>query len=276
MERRRYQLLPLVVSVLSLISCGGGGSAGPDSIPSNTQPAAGFARITGQVLDGNNAPVAGAEVSLPFGKAQAWTGKTDAGGNYSFDARASDFANVKPVAMIISKDGYLPRTVYYASIVAGAGYTFKSDAQTASVPLGANQVVPTTGLWHLGDDNFSGSINSQLQMSSVGKLVDFPLANWSAAQATAYKTARIQLVARGVQCSGTTFGLATIANGGISRYYPAGKSDANGNFTNYDFSLDVTGFPVGAAIRFVAISGACSTTDADDFEFTQVIVTFNG
>jgi hypothetical protein len=158
----------MVIACL-LPACGGGGSDSSSGAESTAIPQ-GFARFSGTVNDNTGAPLSGADVRVPFGNTLGWAGTTDASGKYSFDARASDYGGVSPVAVVISKDGYRPRTIYYTNINSNAVYAFTSDASTSPAKLATNEVVPmnSAGLWHVGNDLYGGAVNSQLQTSSRG------------------------------------------------------------------------------------------------------------
>jgi len=261
---------------LSLVACGGGGDSGT----TEQQPAAGYALVQGRLTDTSGAALASAQVYMPFGSNQAWGVDTDAQGNFSFQARAADFANVNPVALVIHKAGFRPRTLYFAGIQAGARYEVPTDSSTAAAPLANGEYVPVglVGLLHVGDDSFDGSVNSQLQTGSRGRMVDFEVLTWTAELKARYSTAVVEFVGRGVQglvCT-TQMGLAAFspATGvGIPRYMNPGNSDANGGFTRFALRLNVADFPAGPPVRFVAIAGQCAN-DLDDLEIAEVVVRF--
>lgn len=261
---------------LSLVACGGGGDSGT----TEQQPAAGYALVQGRLTDTTGTALANAQVYMPFGNNQAWGADTDAQGNFSFQARATDFANVNPVALVINKPGFRPRTLYFAGVQAGARYEVPTDSSTAAVPLANGEYVPVglVGLVHVGDASFDGSINSQLQTDSRGRLADFEVLTWTAELKARYSQAVVEFVGRGVQgliCT-TQVGLAAfspVAGVGLQRYANPGNSDANGGFTRFALRLNVADFPVGTPVRFVAIAGQCSN-DLDDLELAEVVVRF--
>jgi hypothetical protein len=275
----RLTALAGACALAAMLSACGGGEGDPGT-NGELQPAPGYAVVQGQLTDSTGAPLAGAQVLAPFGTNQAWGGDTDAQGKFAFQARAADFAGVNPVAVVIHKAGYRPATVYFGGIQQGARYLVPANASTSPQALADGEYLAQglVGLWHLGDDSFSGSVNSKLQTGTRGRLADFEITTWTAAHKAAYSQAVVEFVGRGIQgltCT-TQFGLAALgaaAGSGIPRYTNPGNSDVNGGFTRFSLRLNVADFPVGAQVRLVAISGNCAS-DLDDFEFTEAVVRF--
>ncbi|MEO6525467.1 MAG: carboxypeptidase-like regulatory domain-containing protein [Gemmatimonadaceae bacterium] len=241
-------------------------------------PPAGYALLSGRIMDANGNPVGGAGVFVPFGQNQNYGGTTDATGQYRFTARASDFAGVSPVAMVVYKERYLPRTYYYTSLTAGSRLTIPADPALAIRPLAPNEFIPGSAynLWHIGDANFDGSANSRLQVSTFGKSIGFALTTWNAQMRAQYRTATITFVARGVQtrlCSANRVGIYSEVNG-TGAWLSPNDSDPNGAFTAYRVQVSLAAFPDGP-LFFGANAGLCSGSDLDDWEFAQVLVTLN-
>lgn len=269
-------------SVVTLVVAGACSSATEPSSSGDQEPAipSGFARFEGTIDDIAGAALAGAQVFVPFGQRQAWGSTTDAAGHYRFDARASDFASVSPVAMIVYKDGYLPRAYYYTRVQEGARFTLTTDATNAPRVLAANEFVPQNayGLWHAGDDAFSGDANSQLQVATSGTNLGFPIVQWTSQLAQEYHSATVQFVARGIQsslCPDDRVGIYAEGSPLTSAVRPS-DSDASGGFTLYRFTVPMPTITAGTELSFGVISGGCPGAGGmDDFEFAQVLVTFN-
>ncbi len=83
-------------------------------------PPPGFARFSGTLRDESGRGVSGAAVFAPFAPARSWGGSTDANGRFSFVAQVSDYAGLRWVALIVFRDGYLPRTLYLTGVRDGA------------------------------------------------------------------------------------------------------------------------------------------------------------
>jgi hypothetical protein len=267
--------LASVLFVGALAACGGGGSADASD---PTVLADGFSRFAGTVTDETGAPLAGAEVRLPFANSVGWGGQTDAAGHYSFDAKASDYAGVSPVAMTINKDGYRPRTVLYAGVAPSTAYSFTSDTTTSPAKLKPEQVVPigSSGLSHVGNDMYGGAINSQLQTASRGTGLAFEIGPWSATMKSQYRTATIEFIARGVdglECKN----LVGIAAGAAAPFQYIAGSDSSGGFSRYRLTLDVSNIAADAVLTAVVKSGDCPGSPSDlydDFEFSELLVTY--
>lgn len=270
-----------IILLASLVLAACSSSTEPTKQSDTAPPiAAGFARFEGTIHDVAGAAISSAEVLVPFGARQAWGGSTDAQGHYRFDAKVSDYAGVNPVAMVVHKDGYLPRTYYYPKLQEGATFGLTTDASNAPRPLAANEFVPVNAysLWHVGDNVFTGSTNSQLQVAASGTSLGFPIVTWTSQLGQQYHTATIQLVARGVEtstCPGNLIGVYVDGGNLTSAFHPS-DSDLNGNFTRYRFTVTLPTIAPGAWLMFGVISAPCSTGDkADDFEFAEVLVTLN-
>lgn len=269
-----------VVLAAVLTACGGGGDSDNPTSSGELQPLSGYAVLQGTLTDSTGAALSGATVSMPFGAGQAWAGNTDTQGRFAFQARASDYTSVSPVAMVIEKAGYRPSTVYFSSINAGNRYAVPASPATSPSALAAGQFVPRdfAGLLHLGDASFSGAINSQLQTTTRGRFADFLIKTWTVQDKAQYSYATVEFVGRGVQ--GLTcrdqVGLASVGAdiaAGIPRYLNPGSSDPNGGFSRFSLRLNVSDFRVGDTVRLVAISGACAN-DYDDFEIGEPVVRF--
>lgn len=232
----------------------------------------GFARFAGTLHEMDETPISEASVFLPFGTNSAWGAKTNAQGTFRFDAKVADFEGVSPVAMTASKPGYRPQTFFYSELKAGARYTLSQTSSAAVVPLAAGEYAPDSAnrLWHLGDDNFTGSTNSKLQTGTFGLGLSFPVTTMSAGD----RTAVIELIARGIdQNCADAFGVLAEAPGGqLRKSATPGPSATSGDFSRYRFTLDVSTFPAGSQVKFFSLSGTCGGTDHDDFEFTEIFV----
>jgi hypothetical protein len=241
-------------------------------------PEPGFARVSGTIKDTNGQPIAGAAVQMPFGQNSFWGSDTDSKGKFEFDARASDFAGVSPVAVTVFKDRFLPVTYFFTSVDDGDLLEVAPSASNSPRPLASNEFVPTNAhrLWHVGDASFSGSANSQLQVATTGLSAAFPVTQWNASMRSQFRTATITFVARGIQTSsGNPNRIGLFVEGlNVTSYVAPGDSDASGGFSSYTITVNLpTNFGDGR-LMFAIISGAAGS-DADDWEIGQVLVRLN-
>lgn len=110
-----------------------------------------------QIVDSNtNTPVSGAKISLPK---QNYTTYSDANGTFNIDARVNDNS-----ILSVQKQGYRP-------------FSITINQEIASKPLilgieksNAQDVVITTEMFHLGDDNFSAASanSSEFKGKAIG------------------------------------------------------------------------------------------------------------
>jgi hypothetical protein len=271
--------------VLSIVAaCGGASVDGPSNSggtkdpKTSTEVPAGRAEISGTVTDVDGAPVTGAEVRLPFGTGAFYGTTTDSKGAYSFTAPTSDFGGVRPVAVTVYKDRYVPRTYLLVSLASGVRYAVSTSASDAPRLLAANEFAPTGEqvLWHVGDSRLSAS-NSEFQMSRMGTTAGFPITTWNAQTRSQYHTATITFIARGIQTSVCPGNRVTLYSdtGAQTAFVEPVDSDALGGFSSYRLTLPLPAFPDGR-LMFGVASGACAgSAEADDWEFAQLLVTLS-
>ncbi|MEP7247443.1 MAG: carboxypeptidase-like regulatory domain-containing protein [Gammaproteobacteria bacterium] len=275
--------VPALVLVVAA-ACGGATVEGPSNAGGSSEPKtstgipAGRAEISGTLTDVNGVPVAAADVRLPFGTGQYYGTTTDSKGAFTFTAPTSDFGAVRPVALTVYKDRYVPKTYLYVSLTQGVRYTLTTSASDAPRVLAANEFAPTgvQGLWHVGDLGFVGNATLQFQMARSGPSVAFPVTAWNAQMRSQYHTATITFIARGIQTSGcpmNRIGLYSDA-GTQTAYVAPPDSDPNGDFTSYRLTIPLPAFPDGR-LMFGAVTGLCLGSELDDWEFSQVLVTLS-
>jgi len=144
-------------------------------------------------------------------------------------------------------------------------------------------------LTHLGDDRYGGPANSRLQVAASGLTTSQPVGVLTQNLKDQFKTARVEFFARGMQkeslqCAteynnqvGLSATGASVSSPIVKVVRPEPKASAsNGDFTWISVPVDLTDFPVGSTINFVASTGQCMSggTDYDDFEVTGVTVRF--
>lgn len=118
---------------------------------------------------------------------------------------------------------------------------------------------------HLGDGNFSGSTNSQFQYPKAEGTY-FSRNFQVTARQKLYSSATLTFKAKGVQLNHDT-----VTINGSS--WSLSDSDALGNYTTYSITIDMSSLFQGIN-TFAITSGQPSTTDYDDFEFTDARINF--
>lgn len=279
------KLSVICVSALSLAACGGGD--GSSSQTGGTT--GGTASIYGTVKMCDAASNSRAKVSLPYGDGQGYSATTNADGSFVLEVDTTNFKDVSPVALNVESEGCQPENIFVenvASVARGA----RIDTPTAALrDLGPAEFVvppPWRPLTHLGDDRYGGPANSKLQVATTGLSSVQPVGVLTQQLKDRYRTAYVEFSARGMQTESlqcatqyaNQIGLSATAEGAnpIVKTVQPGASNSNGSFTRFSIPVDLSNFPVGSTINFVASSGQCESggTDHDDFEVTSVLIRF--
>lgn len=214
--------------------------------------------VGGTVFDAHTgAPLAGARVRLDLADGASVSADTTAEGVYTL--------TVPPVpeffAISASADGYLPASANVAAeAVRGGRLMVNFRLRRADVNAVAVEAEPD--VHHLGDDQFSGVVNSQFQKQSEGATYSaaFELA---AEQVAPYmRRAELTMLTRGVQLRHVL-----VLNG---TRLPArlDYSPADGSFGTFRTELDVALLHAGA--NTLEIHALRRGSDVDDFEFVNV------
>jgi hypothetical protein len=257
---------------LFLMACGGGGSSdgnGP-SVPLDT------VRITCNVIDSvSGAAVAGARFTFQSGTSE-FSAVTDANGNCELLLPSAQVAGTVFPAASVEKEGYEPQTVLYRELQAGTN----NSQQVRLVPLAENVSIPLGGgiVYHLGDDQFEGSVNSQFQKASDGTELAFVIEDWAQKVRAGYTRATVYVDAKGWQSSQCGNVVALSGDAGTVSL-PGGNSAPDGSWSGgtqvpFVFSIAQVGTQ-RAEVRFNA--GVCpgAVLDFDDFEINRLRVYFD-
>jgi hypothetical protein len=274
----RWTRLLGVVALGGLIAACGGGDSSDDHPP----PPAGFARINCEVTSDQGA-VSGAMVSFQTtdaaGVNKKYETQTGADGKCTLDMTLAEVSGVNLPAGSVVKEGYEPQTFFCygfsrTEVSCSAKVQLIRLAPNVSLPLGGDTV------WHIGDSNFQGQPNSQLQKRVPdGATLEFPIADWAVQVAKPGVTkATVVIDHKGWQtsiCPTNTISLVGDAgtvglDGGNS---PSNGSWGGGHQEDKPFVFQVS--QVGLSSATVRISaGVCRETDLDDFEINRMRVYF--
>lgn len=269
-----------LLALLAVSACGGGddGTATPTQLTTNGQ-----AQIDTTVKSPAGEDLPDADVLLPV-QSKLYGAKSDSKGRAVFQVPAAEFSNISPVALIVHKDGYRPSTYYFTSIEAGKTYTVSNPVQTK---LADSEFVPEGGylLYHVGDDNFNGAANSQLQAATLGASKSMKVTTVTADMKAKYKSFTVSYSGRGIQTGGTnpcanfiwgyqpstgpTPGFASVEK------HPPADSPNDGSFGAGSQTFSMASLVVGIDLWISIESGLCTATNLDDFEVTGFLVKFN-
>ncbi len=207
----------------------------------------------------NNSPLASATLSVAT-QSQNFTTASDNSGKCQIS-----------IPNDISLPNYTIVTVDHSSIKPRC-FTV-SGAQDFATSLSVNCTeapsivrLRAVGLHHLGDDNFSGSANSQLQLPSQGIEKSF---NYNL-PATPGVMPRLHIYARGIQYP------ATISFNGIQTA-TLGNSASSGDLSLYDFQLTGNAnsiFHAGNNVLTIK-TGNDNSSDWDDIEICGILLYYN-
>lgn len=260
--------LSAVLTTSLLAACGGGEGGGTGG--SNTGTA-----ISGTILAPGSSTVqpvgmAGGEVAFTVGN-NRYVVPVDQNGHFSLDFGGGLKGAPQWIAGTYHKDGYRTQTI---NLRVNNGTTSTVPLNIDAQPLTDIDVLTTTQIgkpWeltHLGDDNFTGSTNSQLQVSSQGLRWAARVEAVTAAQLYDYPAGIcVTLDARGVERTDSKIIFEGEAVSLLS-------SPADGSFgrQTHCFNTKPGTHVSGSSL---AIESNALNGDYDDFEFINVTVAFS-
>ena len=212
------------------------------------------------IVDESGAAVKGATLALWTGN-QRYATTTDGRGTYNLLVDAEEFPRQGQIALsLYHPEHYLLPLVYSAPL--SGGTTYRAEGSVLQSCAGCLNVSTPAGfayeLFHLGDDSYTGSVNSQFQKSTDAvEGMDFTFV------ATGSGTLKVSFYAKGVQdlCTDNT-----IALGGS--HYELSPSPGNGDYQKYIFKFA----PVDGPQTLRITTGRNCSGDRDDWEFIGLTV----
>ncbi|MEQ1844239.1 MAG: hypothetical protein ABL983_01525 [Nitrospira sp.] len=243
--------------------------------------------VLGSLIDQNGAPIQGAKVALQLGLKEYSAG-TDTQGRYSLEFPTDSL----PVYLsaYAYKAGFLPKGI---PLVYSGGTLFtvngSNNVQTRAATDRDVVYLKGVALTHLGDGQFNGGVNEQLQIPAQGDvwLDSFAL---TAQQRAAYSTLTISMSVRGLECSSVIASIYQVKQSGQT-VQPSpqvlGGAPASGSFGPLTKTFSLAGMEAGEVFFFIrtdpvnaqtiaTVPGGCpgrtaSSGDKDDFEFIEVL-----
>lgn len=214
--------------------------------------------FTGKVVDSNNNSLSDATISLTLPEKEI-TSITDENGNYSFKTKENIPSTI---ALTASLNGYTNKAT---NIYINSQNEFNNDF---ILTQGLSEVVDIdNNLYHLGDDNYGGAVNSQFQSNTNGieYTNNFELNN----EFLQYDQATLEVFVKGSQDS---------INNGLPNYISInniivgsmGDSPEDGSFEKVFINFPISYLNEGNNIVKI-ISSEGNTYD--DFEFTNLKIT---
>lgn len=271
----------LVGSVLLLTGCGGGGSEEESSQKGDTtnpvidnsgsqgtnQNLEKSWLIQGILLDENNQPIKNAKIAVTLDKIEYST-RSDSMGKYSLKT-PQDYAYPKYFSGVITAEGYKPSTLLLG--FSSNTLTVNNDSNSPKLQtLKETDVIFFNGLTiiHLGDDSFSGSSNSQFQVSAQG-LTWKDSFNYSAEQKNKYNQICITMTGKGIEASVTKSFISLTNQSGKILKQNLVDSDSSGSYSSSQNCFALSDFSANDQIS-LNISSNNGGTGYDDFEVINI------
>ena len=217
------------------------------------------------VVLSNGIPVEGAIVSI-YGNDIRFFDVTDAEGKYRIEVPSEDLIATGFMSLNLYHPEYEPQTVTYEAPL--AEYSVHGTNDVSSEMEKCDNCLEVfnarhSELIHLGDNNFSGSINSQFQKASDGIEYSFDIANSN----NTNTKLKIGFDAKGLQpneervSARVIFGQQTIE---------LEMSPTDGSYAEYELEFENE---LGVeTIKFITSDPRPSDGDVDDWEFTGFYV----
>ena len=249
-------------AVCMVISACGGYLQDEDALPD--------CAVGGVVRDEAAAPLEGVAVAVQIGDSR-YDATTDAAGAYQF-VMPRNFSYPSRFAGTATKQGYLPQAVLFSrsgtACPAAGSQTLQLNALRESdivFPSGA-------GVTHLGDDVFTGDINSQLQVPSTGMQWTDGF-TYTDAMKTQYSRLCVSFLARGVQAiRQNTIAVSRGSETGATEMALMAETDPAGDYTQASYCFSLAPYAGGERVSVtIAAGNNGGLMDYDDFEFLSAV-----
>ncbi|MDA3441401.1 carboxypeptidase-like regulatory domain-containing protein [Acinetobacter bereziniae] len=268
--KRYKKVIFLMITISVLAGCGGGGEG-------NQNIDGAVWSTSGKVIDDAGNPIAGAEVSVKLNDVK-YSVKTDNNGNYRLKT-PQDYDYPQFFAGIIKADHYKPVTVLFSYTNNHLGVDTKTSNPTLK-KLQETDIIFFNGLdiIHLGDNQFTGSVNSQLQIKAQGKVwIDHFI--YSDLLKSKYDNICISFMGRGFNSikDGSNDPISLSNNGQPGTYIVKILPDSaeNGSFSQYKECFSLSSFKAGDKIQ-LQINSLPKNGDFDDFEMINMFGELSG
>jgi len=205
----------------------------------------------GSVVDEYNSTLSGVDIVLQLPDKNI-TSTTDINGNYDLKI---DENITFPVLLTATKEGYIPQSV---NVYKNDSTDYKINFQLSEKQ--DNVVIIDKNLHHLGDDYYSGTINSQFQAKSEG-LVYVKKFNLSKEFLDTYHYATLYIYVKGAQV-GNELIINNIFIGRLD------KSPSDGSFGRYMYKVSFDRLKEENTLVIKSVK--TYSGDYDDFEFANI------
>ncbi len=214
--------------------------------------------IRGSVVDLlTGGPLTEATVRLVLADRTPISVTTDGDGRYElFVPEVPDF-----FALSASRGGYVPETKNVDAAMLN-GRTLDLDFALRASTEEVVAIEPVPDVHHLGDNDFSGSINSQFQKESEGDRYAETFELKATQLPPYYNRAEIRMLAKGVQRA------HRIVINGVTLDQRLEDAPDDGSFGAYEAAFDPSNLRAGT--NRLEVIAKPSSSDIDDFEFVNI------
>ena len=259
----------IAIASIQLIS---GCSTEEVGLPNNQ--GGGNTTLSGSFFDGSGVPISGGNIRFDINNV-AYQASTNMSGAFSIDFGGALSQAPSVVAGTAKAPGYVSQTQIIrinngslsgsGSISASSSRLTDKDVEVFGTPMGER-------IFHLGDASFTGSANSQLQVSSSGLSLGGTLSQISEAQINKYPAGLcFTFDARGVESTSSRPGIIKLNNQTSNLM----NSPSDGSFGRQTHCFtDISG---GEASKFnsLRIESGENSGDFDDFEIINITGLFS-
>lgn len=259
--RLRSMLIALCTAALGACGGGGGGSA-----------QAGWS-VSGTVVDSAGDPVSDAIITVPLEEA-THTARTDAGGRYQLTLpQKGSYPSFFTGS--VEKPGMVPQPVFFEYDSGKITW----NAETTMDPVRGNDVVfPSTArVTHLGDSNYSGSVNSQFQFRYATGTVASESIVFDAGRRASYTRLCISLYAKGINpwsdANRTSIALIRQGATGSAVVRRLAPTSDDGSYSALRECFPLAPYAADSVLDLQVRAGY-DGSDYDDFEFIGLTAAF--
>ena len=221
------------------------------------------------VLNEKNEPLSGVVVSV-YASNNRYTDVTDDKGAYDIRVPLAELPSTGFISVSVNAPDFKPHNLtYQAPLEADNVYGSESGTLRLSpCPTCLEIDVKSSELIHLGDDNYSGSVNSQFQKATDGIEIEFDLEG-----STDYSSLNVSYQIKGIQPDRFEMksSIEFSSDGELVREQLIEmNAPEDGSFDTFMYEVD-NAQPI-TSIKFITRNHGQPGSDYDDWEFTCLYI----
>jgi len=221
-----------------------------------------------RLTSSDGSSISGARVAI-WANDRLYRDTSDSDGFYTILAPLREFPTSGFISLSVYGEGFRPAAATYGTpLNGGERYTIGGGTRALErcpdcLTITNDSSGRAHGLWHLGDDSFTGSQNSQFQKSSdsrTGLVFQFN-EPFNASQIT------VTFIAKGINAESCSSVINYASNSDLLDQRILQSSPVDGSYRIQRYVFSASG---GTGIGI--IPGQCNNSDIDDFEFTRITI----